>query len=652
VTALPIPPEKQPTSPESPARAVPLSADPAAMAELERTWSSGTGLWGWLTTTDHKRIGRRYIATAFAMFALGGLEAATMRLQLSRPENTLLGPDMYNQIFSTHGVTMMFLFAVPMMTAMGLYFVPLMVGSREVAFPRLNAFGYYTYLIGCLFMYVEFFMNTGIDVGWFAYVPLAGPAFSPGKRADVWAQTVTFTEIAGIIAAIQIIVTVFKQRAPGMSLNRIPLFVWSMLVVSFMIVLAMPWVAVGSQFLAMDRAIDTHLFNPAEGGDAIMWQHLFWFFGHPEVYIIFLPALGMISSIITTFTRRQIFGYPIMVLSLIATGALSFSLWVHHMFATPLPQLGESFFTAASVTIAIPTGVQIFCWIATIWSGRVRLSTAMLFVIGFLIVFIIGGMTGVMIASVPFDLQVHDTYFIVAHFHYVLIGGALFPLFGAFYYWFPKVTGRMLSERLGKWNFWLFLVGVNVTFFPMHLLGLEGMTRRVYTYLASTGWGTLNALASAGAVIITASMIVFLVNVVRSLRDGAIAGPNPWDSDTLEWATSSPPGACSFPDIPVVTSRDGLWEQRSETLVMTGLRTDRRDVLVTSLHDAEPESRHELPKDTIWPLLLALGVGGAFIGAVYAPIGLVIGTLIALPLALGWAWPDPPIGPEVVDEIR
>jgi cytochrome c oxidase subunit 1 len=631
---------------------VPTSADPDAVAELQRTWSSGGGLYGWLTTTDHKRIARRYIATAFAMFLLGGIDAAMMRLQLSRPENTVLGPDLYNQFFSTHGTTMMFLFAVPVMTAMGLYFVPLMVGSRDVAFPRLNAFGYYTYLIGAVFLYVEFFMNTGVDVGWFAYVPLAGPAFSPGKRADVWAQTVTFTEIAGIIAAIEIIVTSFKHRAPGMSLNRIPLFVWSMIVVSFMIIFAMPWVAVGSQFLAMDRAIDTHLFNPAEGGDAILWQHLFWFFGHPEVYIIFLPALGMVSSIVTTFTRRQVFGYPVMVLSLIATAVLAFGLWVHHMFATPLPQLGQSFFTAASTMIAIPTGVQIFCWIATIWAGRVRFTTAMLFVLGFFVVFIIGGMTGVMVASVPFDLQVHDTYFVVAHFHYVLIGGGLFPLFGAFYYWFPKVTGRMLSERLGKWNFWLFFIGVNVTFFPMHLLGLHGMTRRVYTYMASTGWGPLNALASLGAVIIAISVIVMLVNILMSLRSGAIAGPNPWDSDTLEWSTASPPEPCSFVDIPVVTSRDGLWEQRDETLVMTGLRTDTREMLVTSVHDAEPESRHEQPQDTIWPFLLAIGIGIAFISAVYAPIGLVIGTIISLPLALGWAWPDAPKHPPTVDTIQ
>jgi cytochrome c oxidase subunit 1 len=524
-----------------------IGADPASIAyereigrlerereELVRTYRGHGGLWGWITSVDHKSIATRYIATAFAFFLLAGLNAALMRLQLARPESTVLGPDRYNQAFTVHGTAMMFLFAVPIMSAFGLYLVPLMLGTREIAFPRLNAFGYWTFLIGGLFLFYSFYMNTGPDTGWFAYVPLSGPEYAAGKRVDVWLQVVTFTEIAALVAAVEVIVTTFKQRAPGMSLDRIPLYVWAILVTSVMIIFAMPAVALASTaMLGMDRLVATHFFNRAEGGDPLLWQHLFWFFGHPEVYIMFIPGLGFISSIIETFTRRSIFGYPVMVLSLMMTGFVAFGLWVHHMFATPIPQLGRSFFTAASVLIALPTGAQIFCWIATIWAGRPRFTTAMLFAIGFMLVFIIGGVTGVMIASVPFDLQVHDTYFIVAHFHYVIIGGVVFPLFGACYLWFPKATGRLLSERLGKWHFWLFFIGTNLTFFPMHLLGLDGMPRRVYTYLPEMGWGDMNLLATIGAGVIVASVVCFGVNVLASLRWGAVAGPDPWGGPTL-----------------------------------------------------------------------------------------------------------------------
>jgi cytochrome c oxidase subunit 1 len=525
------------------------------------------------------------------------------------------------------------------MTAVGLYLVPLMVGTRNVAMPRLNLYGYYAYLVGGLFLYTSFFLNTGPDAGWFSYVPLAGPQYSPGKRVDVWAQTVTFTEIAALASATILIVTIFKLRAPGMSLNRIPLFVWAQLVTAFMIVFAMPWVATASQMLAMDRLLDTHFFNQAEGGDALLWQHLFWFFGHPEVYIIFIPALGMVSSMVETFTRRPIFGYPVMVLSLITTGFMGFGLWVHHMFATPLPQLGQSFFTAASTMIAIPTGVQIFCWIATIWSGKPEFRTPFLFVLGFIVTFVIGGVTGVMVASIPFDLQAHDTYFVVAHLHYVLIGGGLFPLFGAFYYWFPKVTGRMLSERVGKLNFWLFFIGVNVTFFPMHILGLEGMTRRIYTYIPETGWGNLNLLSSAGAVIIVISVATFMVNVARSLRSGTPAGDNPWGGASLEWATESPPPPYVFLHIPVVDSEHPLWSEANERPVVTGLRTDVREILLTTLMDAEPESRHDSPEPTIWPFFAALATGVMFIVAIFTAWGIVIGAILVFPAFLLWAWP-------------
>jgi cytochrome c oxidase subunit I+III len=607
--------------------------------QLEETWHQPPGLLPWLKSVDHKSIGKRYIVTAVVFFILGGLEAGMMRAQLARPENHLLGPDAYNQFFTVHGMTMMFLFAVPVMTAVGLYLVPLMIGARNVAFPRLNAYGYWVYLAGGLFLYISFFLNTGPDTGWFSYVPLAGPEFSPGKRVDVYAQAITFTEIAALAAAVELIVTIFKNRAPGMTLNRMPLFVWAMLVQAFMVLFAMPWVATVTQLLAMDRLVATHFFNPAEGGDALLWQHLFWFFGHPEVYIILVPALGFVSMIVATFTRRPVFGYPAMVLSIVSIGFISFGLWVHHMFATGVPQLGQSFFTGASMMIAIPSGIQIFCWIATIWAGRPRFSVPFLFVLGFVVLFVIGGVTGVMVASVAFDQQVHDTYFVVAHFHYVLVGGAVFPLMGAFYYWFPKITGRMLSERLGRWNFWLLFIGVNLTFFPMHQLGLEGMPRRVYTYLPGTGWGSLNLLATIGAVTIVLGVLLFVINVAVSLRRGALAGDNPWDADTLEWATTSPPPAYNFIHIPVVEGRAPLWEQSGELPVVTGLRTDVRDVLITTLLDARPDSKHRHPTPSIWPLLAAIATTILFVTLIFTPWGAVIGTPLLLLALLGWGWP-------------
>jgi cytochrome c oxidase subunit 1 len=406
-----------------------------------------------------------------------------------------------------------------------------------------------------------------------------------------------------------------------------------------MVLLAMPTVASASAMLALDRLVGTHFFNQAEGGDPMLWQQLFWFFGHPEVYIIFIPALGMVSAIVETFTRRPIFGYPVMVLSLVTTGFMGFGLWVHHMFATPIPQLGQSFFTAASSIIAIPTGVQIFSRIATIWAGKPRFATPMLFIVGFIVTFVIGGLTGVMIASVPFDLQAHDTYFIVAHLHYVLLGGGLFPLFGAFYYWFPKITGRMLSEKIGKLNFWLFFIGVNVTFFPMHILGLEGMTRRIYTYLPETGWGPLNMLSSAGAVVIVLSVAVFLVNVFYSLRNGAVAGDNPWGAASLEWATQSPPPPYVFLHVPVCTSEHPLWDEAETRPVVAGLRTDIRENLYTTLMDAEPDHRHDSPEPTIWPFITALGTGVMFITAIFTAWGLVIGLIVLLPPCIMWGWP-------------
>jgi cytochrome c oxidase subunit I+III len=614
----------------------PTAGDRAA---LQNTWSDPPGVMGWLSAINHKTIGVRFIATAFGFFVAGGLLAAAMRLQLARPNNTLMGPDLYNQIFTMHGTTMMFLFAVPVMQAMATYLVPLLIGARSIAFPRLNAFAYWIYLFGGLMLFVAFAMNVGPDAGWFAYVPLAGPDYSPGKRVDFWAQLITFTELSGLLEAVIVVTTVFKLRAPGMTLNRIPLFVWGMLVTAFMVMFAMPSVMLASTALIMDRLIGTHFYNPAEGGDALLWQHLFWFFGHPEVYFIFIPGLGFMSSIIATFSRRPIFGYSAMVLALIATAFLSFGLWVHHMFATNLPELGKSFFTAMSLMIAIPSAVQIFCWIATLWTGKLNFKTPLLFVLAFFFILVLGGMTGLMLGMVPLDLQVHDTYFVVAHLHYVLIGGAVFPLFGAVYYWYPKITGRLMSERLGRWNFWLFFIGFNVTFFPMHLLGMHGMPRRVYTYPSGMGWDQMNLLASLGTATIALSVLLFLLNVWRSRRHGEPAGDNPWGAGTLEWGTASPPPAHNFDALPVVHGREPLWEPQPEPRQVRGLAVNQREVLVTTVLDALPDHRIVFPSPSIWPFASAVLTTVLFVGSIFTPWAIVWASVpVGVALTL-WFWP-------------
>ncbi|MBA1144750.1 cytochrome c oxidase subunit I [Mesorhizobium neociceri] len=611
--------------------------------ELKRalavTWSAPPGLWGALSTVDHKVIGRRYVATAFVFLALGGVLSMLMRLQLAQPEARFIGPDRYNQIFTMHGSNMMFLFAVPVMQAMAIYFVPLMVGTRNIAFPRLNAFSYWIYLAGGLLLWIAFVVDTGPDVGWFAYVPLSGPQYGAGKRADVWAQMITFTEVSALAIAVEIVVTVFKQRAPGMSLDRLPLFVWSMVVTSFLVIMAMPAIMIASTSLILDRLVGTHFFNPAEGGDALLWQHLFWFFGHPEVYIIFLPAVGMVSTIVATFTGRPVFGYLATVMALIATGILAFGLWVHHMFVAGLPRLGESFFTASSMAIAVPAGLQIFCWLATIWAGRPVFKTPFLFVIGFMVIFVIGGLTGVMVASVPFDTQVHDTYFVVAHFHYVLVGGAVFPLLGAIYYWFPKLTGRTMSEPFGRWVFGLIFVGFNLTFFPMHILGLQGMPRRIYTYQPEMPWSGLNMFISLSAIILAAGFLLFFIDAIRSARSGAVATANPWGASTLEWATASPPPPYNFARLPVVDSREPLWTEPAELRVAAGLGVDRRELLITSVAEAVPEARESSVGNSIWPLLAALATTVALVWSIFSPWAVVWGSIPVAVSLIGWFWP-------------
>lgn len=606
---------------------------------LAETWKTPSGLWGALATVDHKIIGRRYILTAFVFLALGGVLATLMRIQLAQPEARLIGPDRYNQIFTMHGANMMFLFAVPVMEATAVYFVPLLVGTRNIAFPRLNAFSYWIYVAGGAMLWIAFALDMGPDVGWFAYVPLSGPQYGAGKRADIWAQMITFTEISALAVAVELVVTIFKQRAPGMTLDRIPVFVWAMLVMSFLVIMAMPAIVVASTSLILDRLVGTHFYNPAEGGDVLLWQHLFWFFGHPEVYIIFLPAAGMVSTMIEPFARRPAFGYLALVMALIATGILAFGLWVHHMFVAGLPRLGDSFFTASSMAIAIPAGIQVFCWLATLWDGTPDFRTPLLFIIGFIATFVIGGLTGVMVASVPFDTQVHDTYFVVAHFHYVLIGGAVFPLLGAIHYWFPKLTGRMMSEKLGQWSFWLILAGFNATFFPMHILGLQGMPRRIYTYQPDLPWHGLNLFVSLSAIVLAAGFLLFFVNAIRSARFGEVATDNPWNAPTLEWATTSPPPSYNFAMIPVVSGPRPLWENRDAFPVAGGLRTDRRELVVTTLAEAEPQAREASPQHSIWPLWAAIATTVMLIWSIFSPWAVVWGAIPVAITLIGWFWP-------------
>ena len=615
-------------------------ADPRA--RLHRTWDDPPGLLGFFATVDHKRIAARYVCTTLALLFLAGWLAIDMRLQLSFPDMKRMNPQVFNEAFSLHGSTMLFLVSVPVMEAMGMWLVPLMLGQRTMAFPRLNAFSYWMYLFGVLMLWLPHLFSVTPDLGWFEYPPLSGPAYSPGHRADVWAQMITFTEVAALAVSVNLVATILKMRPPGMTLARMPLFLWAVLVASFMTIFALPSVMLVTSMLISDRMVATHFFSPATGGDVLLFQHLFWFFGHPEVYIIFIPALGFVSAIVETFSRRSVFGYAPMVLSMLAIGLLGFGLWVHHMFAVGLPKLGNSFYTAASMAIALPAGVQIFCWIATLWSGRPQFKTPLLWVIGFILTFVIGGLSGVMTASAPLDLQLTDTYFVVAHFHYVLIGGALFPLFGAFCYWYPKATGRLMSETWGKISFALVLGGFNLGFFPMHILGLMGMPRRIYTYGPEMGWGPLNLLATLGSLVATAGGMIFVGNAIISLWRGRLAGADPWRGASLEWATPSPPPSYNFERTPVVESGTPLWDGDGEPSTLEGLSLDRREVLVSSAVDAIPDNRQKSPKPSLWPLISALAVTILFVGSIFTPWALVWGAVPVAITAIGWFWPDRP----------
>jgi cytochrome c oxidase subunit I len=517
----------------------------------------------WVLTTDHKRIGLLYLGTALVFFLIAGIEALLIRVQLATPQGKLLSPDAYNQIFTMHGTTMIFLAGMPIATGFANYLVPLMIGAKDMVFPKLNALSYWFFFFGGIFMYSSFLLGGAPDKGWFAYAPMTEKLFSPGMRMDFWGLGIIILALSTTVSSINLIVSIFQLRAPGMSITRVPMFVWNMMVTSFIGIFALPSLIVAGGLLLLDRNAGTQFFNTQAGGSAMLWQHMFWFFGHPEVYILVLPAMGMISEVFPVFSRKPLFGYMAIAFSTAAIGVLSFTVWAHHMFATGMSSIALAFFAADSFLIGIPTGIKIFSWIATMWGGKLRFTTSMLFAIGFIPLFVIGGITGIQIAAIPIDWQVTDTYFIVGHFHYVLFGGTILGFVSALYYWFPKMFGRMLSERLGKWNFWFTIIGMNMTFFPMHFLGLSGMPRRVYTYQASTGWGFWNMFETVGAFLTAFGFLLLVINVVQALRKPATNEADPWDGFTLEWSTSSPPPAENFEEpIPLVRGRRPYWDEK------------------------------------------------------------------------------------------
>jgi cytochrome c oxidase subunit I len=615
-------------------------------ARLHAIWATEPGWKGWFTTVDHKEIGIRYIVTAFVLLALGGIEALVIRLQLAGPDLRLLTPEQYNEFFSMHGMTMIFLYASPILSGFSNYLWPLILGSRDMAFPRLNAFSYWVYLAAALFLHAGFLTGNGPNDGWFNYVPYAERAYNPGLNQDFYALGMVLLGISTSVGAANFIVTAFKMRAPGMSINRMPILIWGTLTASVANLVVVPAVSLAFFLLWLDRQFGTSFFQTSGGGQPLLWQHLFWIFGHPWVYAIVLPAMGMVSDGLPVFCRRPLVGYSIVALSTVATMILGFGVWVHHMFATGLPGLSLSFFSGASIVITVPSAVAVFAWLATIWTGRPVMSTAFLFFASMILLFVIGGVSGFMTASVPVDWQLTDTYFIVAHLHYVLVGINVFPVVGATYFWFPKMFGRMMDERLGRWNFWTMFLGFNLGFLPMHLTGLLGMPRRVWTYPAGMGWSTLNMITTVGSFLFAIGVLLFFVNVAKSLRKGAKALRDPWGGPTLEWAVSSPPAPYNFTVIPTVASRHPLWEEaldesRGRSSISRGIMLDQgKETVTTTPLDAEPDRIVEMPEDSWAPFLLALALEVLFVALLLKlwP-AIALGGLLILAALLLWLWP-------------
>ncbi|GAB4354012.1 MAG: cytochrome c oxidase subunit I [Methylohalobius crimeensis] len=615
---------------------------------LEKAWRPPSG-WNFLTVVNNTYIGVFYVGAAFLFFLLAGLLALVMRTQLAVPENTLLDPDTYNQVFTMHGSIMMFLFAIPAVEALGILLLPNMQAARDLPFPRLSAFAFWAYFIGGLFFFASLFFDLAPKGGWFMYPPLTSYEYSPGDNADFWLLGIGFIEISAIAGAIEIVVGVLLTRAPGMSLDKMPVYCWTMLVFAVMVIFAFPAMIAGTALLELERSFQWPFFVAAKGGDPVLWQHLFWFFGHPDVYIIFLPAAGMVSMIVPAMAQKPLVGYRLIVLALIGTGFLSFGLWVHHMYATGMPQLSMSFFNAASMAVSIPSGIQVFAWIATFAAAeKLQLKVPTLFILGFLFVFILGGLTGVMLAVVPFDWQAHDTYFVVAHLHYVVFGGMVFPLFAAFYYWMPYLSTRPLSERLGRWVFGLIFIGFNLTFFPMHLTGLLGMPRRVYTYSAGMGWDELNLVSTAGAYLIGAGVAVFLVDLARNFRlaTDENAG-NVWNAGTLEWL---PNGNYATRTIPIVTSREPIWDQphlaedvEAGRYYLPGAPTGYRETIITSPIHARPLYLLQMPGPS-WPTVLAAVATAVFFLMLTLKwlIPAAVAGVFAIIMVLRWLWTTDP----------
>jgi cytochrome c oxidase subunit I+III len=619
------------------------------MERLEAIWEEREGLVGWLTTVDHKRIGLMFFFTSLAFFAAGGVEALLIRTQLIGPNKDLLDPAAFNQVMTMHGVTMIFLFVIPMsIGAFGNYLLPLMIGARDLAFPRLNALSFWIYLASGLFIYSSLLLGEAPNAGWFNYVPLASKQFTPGKNIDFYALGLLFNTLSSTATAANLVVTSFKLRAPGMSLNRMPLFCFAMLATSFALVFALPPLSAALIFLELDRALGFSFFDVASGGSTLLWQHLFWIFGHPEVYIIILPAFGIATAIIPTFSRRRMVAFPLVALAEVLVAFIGFGVWAHHMFAVGLSTIATVYFAAASLIIVIPSGIQLFAWITTLVTGRPRFDTPLLWIVGFIVLFLLGGLSGVTFAAIPFDQQVTDTYYVVAHFHYVIFGAAVFPLLGGVYYWFPKVTGRMYHERVGRVSFWLSFVGMNLTFFPMHIVGLLGMPRRQYTYPDDMGWTALNALESIGAYLLGAGLLLVAANLVVSRFRGEPAGPDPFGGDTLEWSVSSPPPAYNYAVIPRVSSAYPMWDERDrredvrrldagELVLDEGHETPASTVL-----DADWDEVLEMPSEAWTPLLLAAALAATFTMLLlnhYVTAAAFAGAAL---LVLGrWHWKEP-----------